>query len=74
MPMIERRELFKTGRDYIVQPKDTWCLIAWNEWGDPDLWFCIASASGAVNPNEEPKPGTRIKIPSYSSVLGVLAS
>ena len=67
-----RLDLLDRGRQYEVQPGDTWCLLAYREYGTPHLWWVIASAANTTNPTGDPVPGAVVRVPSYSDALKVV--
>ncbi|MGE5528054.1 MAG: LysM peptidoglycan-binding domain-containing protein [Patescibacteria group bacterium] len=71
--MLHRPELFGLGSQYIVEAGDTLCNLAHRYYGNPHLWWAIASANGIEDPTIEPAPGSSILIPNYSDVLRVIA-
>ena len=57
---------------YETGPKDTWSLIAYTFYKDVRLWWLICSANNIINPVEQPKPGTILKIMNPNVVREVL--
>jgi hypothetical protein len=57
---------------YETKPKDTWPLIAYNEYSDVRLWWLICSMNQIINPLKQPAPGTILKILSPEIVRTVL--
>jgi nucleoid-associated protein YgaU len=70
--MLHRLELFGKGEPYTVESGDTWCGLANRFYGNPHMWWAIASANGVDDPTQEPQPGTVILIPDYRDVLQVI--
>lgn len=70
--MLYRLELYGQGRPYLVETGDTWCGLANRYYGNPHLWWAIASANGISDPTKEPSPGSTILIPDYREVLQVI--
>jgi nucleoid-associated protein YgaU len=69
---LQRLELYGKGQPYTVNSGDTWCNLANRFYGNPNLWWAIASANGIEDPTLEPGPGTVILIPAYTDVLEVI--
>lgn len=57
---------------YQTKPKDTWPLIAHQEYNDITLWWVICSANQIINPVKQPEPGTILKIPNPGIVRRIL--
>ncbi|MGE5551524.1 MAG: LysM peptidoglycan-binding domain-containing protein [Bacteroidota bacterium] len=71
--MLHRPELYGRGSQYIVEAEDSLCSLANRYYGNPHLWWAIASANGISDPTIEPEPGSVILIPDYTDVLKVIA-
>lgn len=70
--MLHRLELYGVGETYIVESGDTWCSLANRFYGNPHLWWVVASANGVIDPTKEPVPGETILVPSYNDALQVI--
>lgn len=51
-------------QDYYVQDTDTWTGISYKFYKTYKLWWLVCKFNGVLNPLEDPKGGTLLKIPS----------
>ena len=52
----------KNYTTYLVQPKDSWYLISYKHYQTTNLWWLICSVNQIINPIEQPKENTVLKI------------
>lgn len=48
-------------------------LIAYNYYGDPDLWWVIQHFNAVFDPHTEVTPGVQLRIPVYATVVSELS-
>ena len=53
---------------YTVKHNDSWDLIAFNNYGNPTLYWVILDYNRIIDPYIPPKPGSIIKIPVLSNI------
>lgn len=58
--------------EYIVEPGDTWTLLAYNLYDDVKLWWIICLANSIQNPLEFPEVGTKLRLLTSSVVQNIL--
>ena len=61
-----------TYNTYFVEPGDTWALISYKHYGRINLWWIIAGINRIDNTFLPPVPGTRLKIPTNSSLRDII--
>lgn len=54
--------------EYIVKRNDTYDKIALRYYNNPTFYWIICSFNRIADPFENPKPGSRLKIPSISAI------
>lgn len=59
--------------NYIVEPKDSWPLIAWKFYKSVRLWWLICAANNIEDPTEMPRPTSVIRIINSTIVRQVLS-
>lgn len=57
---------------YTIRYGDTWPLISYKNYQNPNLWWFLLLANGITNPLTSVIPGTQIKIPNESIVKEIL--
>jgi nucleoid-associated protein YgaU len=58
---------------YNVTYGDTWPFISYKSYNTPNLWWIILSVNNIINPTENPKPGSVIKILKMDVVKSILS-
>ncbi len=54
--------------EYVVEDKDTYDTLALRFYNNPTYFWIICSFNRISDPFENPKPGTRLKIPTISNL------